>query len=137
MVPIRATIWTGVHGWSTVLVGSSTPPPDGKLQLAFRVSRAPVVISVAVIVYALMIMVAACSLSIGGLVFTGVRKVESTIVGALAAMLFSVTVLRNVLPGDPPLGVSADLLIFFWAEIAAAVGLSLLVHAWVKRGPGV
>jgi hypothetical protein len=69
--------------------------------------------------------------------FRGVRKVDSTIVGALVAMVFSVAVLRNVLPGAPPIGVSADLAIFLWAEVAFIAGLSLLVTAWVKRGPGV
>jgi hypothetical protein len=51
-------------------------------------------------------------------------------------MVFSITVLRNVLPGTPPIGVTADIIIFLWVEVAVIVGLSLLVTAWVKRGPG-
>jgi uncharacterized protein DUF4436 len=52
-------------------------------------------------------------------------------------MVFSIAILRNILPGTPPIGVTADLVIFLWAEIAVIAGLCLLVTAWVKRGPGV
>jgi Domain of unknown function (DUF4436) len=98
-------------------------------------AAAPVV-AFAVIVYALMLIIAVCSLCIGSLVFAGARKVESTIVGALVTMVFSIAVLRNVLPGAPPLGVTVDLVIFLWTEVAVIAGLCLLVTAWVKRGPG-
>jgi hypothetical protein len=135
-ISIRATVWEGIPGWVTGIRALPTTQTSTALAIALTVRRPLPVVSFGVVLYALMVVVAVCSLCIGGLVFAGVRKVESTIVGALAAMVFSVAVLRNVLPGAPPIGVTADVVIFLWAEIAVTAGLSLLVTAWVKRGPG-
>ena len=134
-IPFRATVWEGVSGWVTT-IRALPLPASGGLTLALAVRRPLPIVSLTVILYSLMVVVAVCSLCIGGLVFAGARKVESTILGALVAMVFSITVLRNVLPGTPPIGVTADIIIFLWVEVAVIVGLSLLVTAWVKRGPG-
>jgi len=39
-------------------------------------------------------------------------------------------VLRNALPGAPPLGVRLDMLVFLWTELAAVFALGLLVFNW-------
>jgi hypothetical protein len=135
LIPIRATVWEGVSGWVSG-IRASPVPASGGLTLALTVRRPLPIVSLTVILYSLMVVVAVCSLCIGGLVFVGARKVESTILGALVAMVFSITVLRNVLPGTPPIGVTADIIIFLWVEVAVIAGLSLVVTAWVKRGPG-
>jgi hypothetical protein len=134
-IPIRATVWEGISGWVSG-IRASPAPASGGLMLALTVRRPLPIVALTVILYSLMVVVAVCSLCLGGLVFAGARKVESTIIGALVAMVFSITVLRNVLPGSPPIGVSADIIIFLWVEVAVITGLSLLVTAWVKRGPG-
>jgi hypothetical protein len=81
-----------------------------------------------------MIVVAVGSLTIGTLVFVGIRRIEVTLVGALGAIVFALPALRNALPGAPPLGVRADVLVFFWAELAAVIALSLFIAAWARRG---
>jgi len=136
-VSIRATVWEGMPGWVTSIRALPAAQANGGLAIALTVRRPLPVVSFAVILYALMVIIAASSLCIGSLVAAGVRKVESTIVGALVAMVFSIAVLRNVLPGAPPIGVTADLVIFLWAEVAVIAGLCLLVLTWVRRGPGV
>ena len=75
-----------------------------------------------------------CSLTIGSLVFVGVRQIEVTLIGALGAMIFALPALRNALPGAPPLGVRADIFIFFWAELGAIIALCLFIAAWVREG---
>ena len=52
---------------------------------------------------------------------------ETTLIGSLAAIAFALPVLRNALPGSPPLGVEADMWVFLWAELAAVLALALLV----------
>ncbi len=37
---------------------------------------------------------------------------ETTLSGSLAAIVFALPVLRNALPGSPPLGVEADMWVF-------------------------
>ncbi len=82
-----------------------------------------------------MIVLGSCALVVGILTFTEVRRPEATLIGALAAIAFALPVLRNALPGAPPLGVEADLWVFLWAEIAAVLALALLVFKWAKAGP--
>jgi hypothetical protein len=57
------------------------------------------------------------------------------LVGALAAIVFALPVVRNALPGSPPLGVEADLWVFLWTELAAVLALALQVFKWAKSGP--
>ena len=81
-----------------------------------------------------MIVMMLCALIIGTLVFVGVRRIEVTLVGALGAMIFALPAVRNALPGAPPLGVRADILIFFWAELGTIIALCLFITAWTRRG---
>jgi uncharacterized protein DUF4436 len=37
------------------------------------------------------------------------------------------------MPGAPPLGIHADVLILVWVELAVILGLSLFVVTWVSR----
>ena len=60
--------------------------------------------------------------------------IEVTLVGALGAMIFALPAVRNALPGAPPLGVRADILIFFWAELGAIIALCLFITAWARQG---
>jgi hypothetical protein len=57
-----------------------------------------------------------------------------TLVGALGAIVFALPAMRNALPGAPPIGVRADVLVFFWAELGAVIALCLFIAAWVRRG---
>ena len=89
----------------------------------------------AVLLYAAMVLIAGAALTIGSMIFLGARKIEATLISALAAMVFSVPALRNVLPGAPPLGVGADGLVFLWVQLAVILGLTLVVATWARRGP--
>ena len=51
--------------------------------------------------------------------------------GAVSGMVFALPILRNAMPGAPPLGVRADVLVFFWSELTTAAALALIVLAWV------
>jgi hypothetical protein len=69
------------------------------------------------------------------LTFTDVRPAETGLIGSLAAIAFALPVLRNALPGSPPLGIQADMWVFLWAELAAVLALALVVFKWAKAGP--
>jgi hypothetical protein len=80
-----------------------------------------------------MFVIAGAGLTIGVLVFVGARPPESTLIGALGAMVFALPALRNAIPGAPPLGVRADLLVFLWAVIATVLALALFVWSWARE----
>ena len=81
-----------------------------------------------------MLVMMVCALIIGSLVFIGIRQIEATLVSALGAIIFALPAVHNALPGAPPLGVRADILIFFWAELGAIIALCLFITAWARRG---
>jgi hypothetical protein len=132
-LPIRVTAWEGLLGFD---VEGQTAPTQrlGELQIKFAIRRTGAVSFFGLAIYGAMIVMAICALTIGSLVFVGMRRIEVGLAGTLGAMIFALPALRNALPGAPPFGVRGDLLIFFWAELAAIIALSLIVGAWAHRG---
>jgi hypothetical protein len=57
---------------------------------------------------------------------------EATLIAALAAIAFALPVLRNAMPGSPPLVISADMWVFLWTELAVVLALVLTVFKWAK-----
>jgi Domain of unknown function (DUF4436) len=132
-LPIHVTAWEGVFGFRVVGETIAAQRP-GELPLRLKVHRTEAASFFGVAVYVAMTMITLCALTIGGLVFLGIRRVEVGQIAALGAIIFALPALRNVLPGAPPLGVRADIYVFFWAELALMVALCLLVATWARRG---
>jgi len=130
---IRATIWEALIGFNVKAL-QVKEAPAGEINLTFELHRTGAASFFGLALYSAMIVMAICALTIGSLVYVGVRKIEVSLAGALGAIIFALPALRNALPGTPPLGVRADVLVFFWAELAGIVALCLVVTAWVLRG---
>jgi hypothetical protein len=106
-----------------------------EVRLTFWLHREGAVSLFAVADYAAMVVVGCSALTIGILAFIGVRRPDPPLVGALAAITFALPALREALPGGPPLGVRADLLVFLWTAVAAVIALALFVSTWARQGP--
>ncbi len=133
-LPARVTVWEGVLGYN--LHTTSQPGPDrDDLELTTAITRSGAFALFALCAYGAMVVLACCALAVGILTYTDVRQPEATLIGALAAIAFALPVLRNALPGSPPLGVAADMWVFLWTELATALALALLVFKWAKAGP--
>jgi len=132
-LPIHVTACEGVLGFD-VRAKSISSQRSEELQLQFAVSRTGAVSFFGVAMYGAMLVMMLCALIIGSLVFVGIRRIEVALVGALAAVIFALPALRNALPGAPPLGVRADIFIFFWAELGAVIALCLFIAAWARQG---
>ena len=130
-VPLQVTVWEGVAGW-TLAVAQKPGGEAGGVQLRFGVRRPAALRMLALAIYAEMTLVACTALTIGGLVFLRRKSAESTLTGALGGMLFALPAMRYAMPGAPPLGVRADLLVFLWAELAVALALLLFVVVWAQ-----
>ena len=134
-LPARVTMWEGVLGYH--LHTTSQPGTDpNDVQLTTTVTRSGAFALFALCAYGAMLVLGGCALAVGVLTFIDVRRPEATLIGALAAITFALPVLRNALPGAPPLGVTADMWAFLWTELAAVLSLALLVFKWAKAGPG-
>lgn len=127
------TVWEGMPGYH-IRAKQAPEGGGGGIGLRFDLRRADAQIFFALAAYGAMAVVACSALAISFLVFLGRRKVETTLVSALAALIFALPALRNALPGAPPLGVRADLAVFLWAELAAVMSLALFVLSWARQG---
>jgi hypothetical protein len=131
----RVTTWEGVLGYG--LHTTSQPGADpNDVQLTTTIARSGAFALFALSAYGAMLVLGCCALAIDILTSTDVRRPEARLIGALAAITFALPVLRNALPGSPPLGVAADRWVFLWTELAAVLALALLVFKWAKAGPG-
>ncbi len=130
-VPLRVTAWEGIAGWTPAITRNAAGAP-GEVGLRFDLRRSAAQRLLVLAVYGEMAMIAIAALTIGCRTFLGLRPAESTLTGALTGMVFSLPALRYALPGSVPLGVRADLLVFFWAELAVALGFLLFIVAWVR-----
>ena len=134
LLPAAVTVWQGTLGFHVEAREVARRSP-GDLHLAFDVRRLGALRFFAIAAYVAMALLALASLTIGSLVFLGRRRVDATLMGALGAIIFSLPALRHALPGAPPLGVKADMLIFLWAVLAGVLGFTLFVFAWARDGP--
>jgi hypothetical protein len=130
-VPIHVTAWEAAPGFDVKAMASQQ---GDELRIRYVVGRIGAVSFFGLAIYTAMLIMMACALIIGSLVFLGIRKIEATLVSALGAIIFALPALRNAIPGAPPLGVRADILVFFWAELGAVIGLCLFIAAWVREG---
>src|ERR1700722_18127615 len=134
-LPARVTTWEGVLGYGLHTTSQPGVAPND-LQLTTTIARSGAFVLFALSAYGAMLVLGCCALAIGVLTFTDVRRAEATLIGALAAITFALPVLRNALPGSPPLGVAADMWVFLWTELAAVLAVALLVFKRAKAGPG-
>ena len=133
--PVHLTTWEDIADWTVSISKNDLAAKETGLALTFTAHRPHPQIFFALILYAAMVLIAGSALTIGGMIFLGERKIDDTLIGALAAMVFSVPVLRSVFPGAPPLGVWADGFVFLWVQIAVVLGLALSIATWALRGP--
>ncbi len=134
LLPAKVTVWERVLGFqlrSSEHAGSA----PGEIRLGLEICRSGAFALFAFAAYAAMIVLGCSALAIGLVTLAGVRRAEATLIGALAAIAFALPVLRNALPGAPPLGVRADMFVFLWAELAAVIGLALVTFDWARSGP--
>jgi hypothetical protein len=133
-LPARVTMWEGVLGYN--LHTTSEPQADPQdLELTTTIARGGAFSLFGFCAYAAMVVLGCCAVVVGVLTFTDMRPAETGLIGSLAAIAFALPVLRNALPGSPPLGVQADMWVFLWAELAAVLALALVVFKWAKAGP--
>jgi hypothetical protein len=121
----RVTVWEralGFHLRSAEQAGSG----PGDIKLSIEIRRGGAFMLFAFAAYGAMVVLGCCALAIGLITFIDARRAEATLIGAIAAIAFALPVLRNALPGTPPLGVRADMFVFLWTELAAVIGLALV-----------
>ncbi len=133
-LPARVTIWEGVLGYDLHTTREPGTDEDG-VQLTTAIARSGAFALFALCAYGAMVVLGFCAVVVGVLTFIEVRPPETSLIGSLAAFAFALPVLRNALPGSPPLGIQADMWVFLWTELVTVLALALVVFKWAKAGP--
>jgi hypothetical protein len=133
-VTAKITVWEGALGFHLRSAEHAASVP-GEVKLSIEIRRGGAVILFAFAAYGAMVVLGCCALAIGLITFVDARRAEATLIGAIAAIAFAMPVLRNALPGAPPLGVRADMFVFLWTELAAVIGLALVTFDWARTSP--
>src|SRR5262249_2016160 len=130
----KVTVWEGALGFHLSSAEHAASVP-GEIKLSIEIRRGGAFILFAFAAYGAMVVLGCCALAIGLITFIGARRAEATLIGAIAAIAFAMPVLRNALPGAPPLGVRGDMFVFLWPIVAAVIGLALVTLDWAQTGP--
>jgi hypothetical protein len=132
-LPVGLRIWERIGTWDIVATPQAPPTADGApLRIDLRIERAGTAVIVALALYAAQALIASAALTVACLVFLRLRPAEPGFIGATAAMIFTLPALRNAMPGAPPLGVRADVLVFLWSELAVVIAMALIVFTWAR-----
>jgi hypothetical protein len=131
---VKVTVWEGALGFHLRSAEHAASVP-GEVRLSIEIRRGGAFIFFAFAAYGAMVVLGSCALAIGLITFIDARRAEATLIGAIAAIAFAMPVLRNALPGAPPLGIRADMFVFLWTELAAVIGLALVTLDWARTGP--
>jgi hypothetical protein len=67
------------------------------------------------------------------LTVTNRRRFEVALLTWNGALLFALPLLRNYLPGSPPIGAAMDMYIYLWVFVFAVTSLTLMVIAWSQQ----
>ena len=107
-----------------------TPPEPGTVELDIRLARSNSVLIFALFIMGLQWLLAfAALLALWTWLVRG-NKIEVTMFGWMAGLLFALIPLRNAMPGIPPVGTLSDFLSFFWIEAIIAICMFVAVGTW-------
>lgn len=129
-IPVGMDAGGKLSGWDVSVDVPTTMSPVGMGSMTL--DRAFTTQLFAIIILVMMVLISLTVLWISLLVVSGRRKMEVALLGWFGAVLFALPLLRNSLPGAPPIGAYVDVLVFCWVLIGAMSAMLLAAVAWVR-----
>lgn len=143
--PVSVGVWGDMPGWHVVPASvnsrsslqrpSTSPYVDSVADVTVNVRRAGSTQAIVVMLLGAMVVLAALGLVVVVAVSRRRRRVEATLAGWFAAMLFALVPLRLNMPGSPPIGAWIDILVFLWVVLALMLALTVFVVTWLRFTP--
>lgn len=132
-VPISLSIQNNVEGWQMATTLRDVSDNEYQvIMVEITIYRGPTHVFFSLFIASLMWLL---SFSLFWLAFTlciRKRKVEPPTLGVGTSMIFALPAIRNVQPGSPPIGCTADYLGFFWALLLVSAGAMILLLNYIK-----
>jgi len=122
------TISDSMPGWTLT-------DPDDRLSspASLSFSRSVSTAAFGLILLSLLICTSVLSLAVSISTAMSSRKVETSLLSWMAALLFATIPLRSFLPGAPPVGSWIDYLVVLWVIAAQVVSLAIYVTCWFRQ----
>lgn len=133
--PARVEVSGALNGWDIHRNRSESagiPHTDDNVTISLSRSRGPLALIAGFCLVLLTLPAIAFYVSIEMLL--GRKAFQPAFGTFLAAMLFAVVPIRNVMPGSPPAGSWIDEAITVWVLIALTAATVIYVVAWARRG---
>ena len=142
-IPVFLKADQGIYNWSTDLVlpvnptVARVPGLNGEGLVLMDMKRSTTLIIFLGLIGALVAGVTGIALYLAGMIFTFRRVPNLTMLAWMTTALFSFLVLRNSLPGAPPLGAAIDVFLFFWAILGLMSAMLMVAIAWSREQKAV
>jgi hypothetical protein len=133
-IPTDVSVNGSLSGWKFAAAVGNNPDIATLPTIDLTASRSGSTLAFGVVLLGLMIVMPTLVLFVAINVFRGRRKVESTTMSWMGAMLFATIPLRGFLPGSPPIGSWIDYLIVLWVIVALVAGLAIFIAGWRRWG---
>lgn len=130
-IPVTIQAAGAVNGWDSAITVQNSTLPSGIVEVGF--SRAFSTQLFAIVLIGLAFFVSALALLISMLVYSNRRKIEVALLAWSGGLLFALPLLRNYLPGGPPIGAAIDIYVFLWAIVMAFLGVFFIAIAWINQ----
>ncbi len=122
-----------VSGWD---INASITEEDGVPIALIDLNRAFSTKAFAVVLLGMAISVAVLAFIAALLTVTNRRRFEVALLTWNGAILFALPLLRNYLPGSPPIGAAIDIYLYLWVFVFAVISLVLMLIAWSEQRKG-
>ncbi|KAJ3068469.1 hypothetical protein HK102_007165 [Quaeritorhiza haematococci] len=135
IVPIAFSIVGALQSWSVELeVDGKTFEPN--VRVIVRINRSFTTKFFSMFVVSVMWLLSLFVLTLAITVWTRGRKVEPPTIAFVTGMLFALPAVRNVQPGAPPIGCTADVCGFFWNLFMVSLAALLLIANYIVKYKG-
>lgn len=122
-----------VSGWD---INASITDENGVPIAVINLDRAFSTKAFAVVLLGMAITVAVLAFIAALLTVTNRRRFEVALLTWNGAILFALPLLRNYLPGSPPIGAAMDIYLYLWVFVFAVISLVLMLIAWSEQRKG-
>lgn len=133
-VPFSLNCISNIHGYDIEISKDMKSSSVGYIDLIFNIKRANSTKTFAIFII-IMMWLLALSTCIVEIYWATTRKIDTTIFAWMGTLLFAMVPLRNAMPEVPPIGVFADYISFFWAEIIVSLSLVSSIITWIFKPP--
>ncbi|MBM4599609.1 DUF4436 domain-containing protein [Rhodococcus hoagii] len=133
--PTRVLVDGEAEGWT---VGDDVLSADGQdvQEVRVEVHRSGGILVYSALLLAMMVILAALAAFVSIQTARRRRVVHTDMLGWMAAMVFAVIPMRNILPGAPPIGAWVDITVTVWVIVTLVVSLALYVYCWWRDTAG-